>query len=159
MDIADITPAVEPSSQPPNKLNHLSTKTKNTLKVLRNLKAGTSIALSCEKANVGRTTFHSWRKKEPRLAALAEAIIGSRVEMVEDALFQACMDKNITAIIFFLTNRTGDKWADKRALVNNTNIFSPKKEVAKNGEGDSVESVLERIDRFRADLIPPGDKE
>lgn len=130
------------------------------LAVLRSLARGTAIVMACANAGIAPSTFWRFRQKHPRIQALTDSLVSSRIQVVEDALFTAAtVDRNMTAIIFFLTNRAGDKWADKRALVNNTNVFSPKTEVAKNGEGDSVESVLERIDRFRADLIPPSDKE
>jgi hypothetical protein len=144
----------------PKPRRRLSPQTKKMLGVLRQLRKGSAILKACEVAGMAPSTFYRWRKKNPRMSDLCDAIIGVRINVVEDSLFMAAtVDRNISAIIFFLTNRAGDKWADRRALVNNTNIFSPKTEAVKNGEGDSVESVLERIDRFRADLIPPGDKE
>jgi hypothetical protein len=113
---------------------------------------------ACNAAGVGYSTFWRWRKKSERLDLLVDAIIAGRIAIVEDSLFMACtVDRNISAIIFFLTNRASEKWADRRALVNNTNIFNAKNEAAKNGEGDSVESVLKRIDSLRASLIPPSD--
>jgi hypothetical protein len=127
------------------------------LAVLRGIAKGSSIAFACKNAEIGTTAFWMWRKKHPRIEQLTTRLIMSRVQMVEDSLFQACLDKNVSAIIFFLTNRAGDVWADRRALVNNTNVYNAKGEAAKNGEGDSVETILERMDRIRETLIPPSD--
>ena len=129
------------------------------LGVLRQLRKGSAILKACEVAGMAPSTFYRWRKKNPRMSDLCDAIIGVRINVVEDALFMAAtVDRNISAIIFFLTNRAGDKWADRRALVNNTNVFNAKNEVPKNGPGDTVESVLARIDKLRASLIPPSDE-
>jgi len=126
--------------------------------VLRQLRFGSALSVACRQAGIVPSTFWRWRKKWPRIAELADRLIASRIGLVEDALFQACVqDRNMTAIIFFLTNRAGDKWADRRALVNNTNVFNAKAEVPKDAEGESIGSALARIDKIRESLIPPGD--
>ena len=135
----------------------LKTRSKKILAVLRALAKGSAISFACKHADLGVTTFWNIRQKAPRIEALAQRLIQSRIQTVEDCLFQACIDKNVSAIIFFLTNRAGDRWADRRALVNNTNVFNAKGEAAKDGQSDTVETVLERIDRIRASLIPPSD--
>ena len=160
MDSADIdlcsTLTEGPSSKPTRRI---SLQTRKMLGVLRQLRKGSAILMACHIAGVVPSTFYRWRKKYPRIAELTESIISSRISVVEDALFDACTkDRNISAIIFFLTNRAGDKWADRRALVNNTNVFNAKNEVPKNGPGDTVESVLARIDKLRESLIPPSDE-
>lgn len=128
------------------------------LAVLRQLRQGSAILVACKAAGMAPSTFYRWRKKNPRMAELADALVAVRINVVEDALYQACIqDRNISAIIFFLTNRASEKWADRRAVVNNTNVFNAKGEAAKDGQGDSIESTLARIDKIRASLIPPSD--
>jgi len=36
------------------------------------------------------------------------------IELVEDALIQTCLKGNLGAIVFYLTNRASDRWADRR---------------------------------------------
>jgi hypothetical protein len=146
-----------PAPGPTPKPRSLKTKTKKILAVLRGLAKGSSIAFACKHADIGTTTFWNIRQKNARIEALAKRLIESRIQTVEDSLFQACIDKNVTAIIFFLTNRAGDRWADRRALVNNTNVFNAKGEAAKNGQDDTAESIFKRIDSYRQDIIPPTD--
>lgn len=140
------------------KPRRLAKRTKKLLGVLRNLRNGSSISLSCKNAGITASTFWVWRKREPRIADMAEAIADSRIQLVEDALFTNCLKGNVTAQIFFLTNRASAKWADRRALVNNTNVFNAKSEAMKYG-GESIESTLQRIDDIRRSLVPPSDKE
>ena len=144
----------------PKPRRRLSQQTKRMLGVLRQIRNGSHILHACKIAGMNSSTFYRWRKKHPRMADLCEALIAVRVNVVEDALYQACVeDRNISAIIFFLTNRAGEKWADRRALVNNTNIFNAKGEAAKDGKSESVESIFKRMDGYRKDLIPPSDGE
>ena len=149
----DLVPVPEPVQKPIRKLNK---RTKKLLNVLRSLRKGQSIVQACKNSDVGTCTFWKWRKAEPRIAALCEAIMESRIQMVEDALFTACLERNMTGIIFFLTNRHHEKWQDRRALVNNTNIFSAKIEGDKDGQANTIDATFKRIDDLRASLIPPS---
>jgi len=92
--------------------------------ILEALKVGNSFRNACKMAGIDASTFWLWRKKNKRLNSIVLAIVDSRIQFVEDAVFKAACEGNTTAMIFFLTNRAPDRWADRRALVNNTNVFA-----------------------------------
>lgn len=133
----------------------LKAQTRKMLAVLRGIAKGNTISLACENAGITATTFWLWRKKWPRISALTESLIVSKIQTVEDKLFNQCVNGNMTAIIFFLTNRCPERWADRRALVNNTNVFNARNAPAKDESQESVEAIFSRIESIRASLIPP----
>jgi len=56
-------------------------------------------------------------KKFAEAVSLAEmAAEGEKIEDVEDALYQAAIGGNVTAIQVFLYNRAADRWSDRRNL-------------------------------------------
>lgn len=66
-----------------------------------------------DRMRISASTLYEWKKKYPEISeALKE---GKEVAdyRVEDALYAAALDGNITAIIFWLKNRQRDKWRDK----------------------------------------------
>jgi len=134
----------------------LKAQTRKMLAVLRGIAKGNTISLACENAGITATTFWLWRKKDARLAELTDGLILSRIQTVEDKLFNQCVNGNMTAIIFFLTNRCPERWSDRRALVNNTNVFNARSESGKMDASESIEKVLGRIDAIRSSLIPPA---
>jgi len=92
--------------------------------ILEALKVGNGFRNACKMAGIDASTFWLWRKKNRRLDSIVLAITDSRIQFVEDAVFKAACEGNMTAMIFFLTNRAPGRWADRRALVNNTNVFA-----------------------------------
>lgn len=142
----------EPATPPQRRLK---AQTRKILAVLRGIAKGNTISLACEMAGISPTTFWMWRKKWPRISELTESLILSRIQTVEDKLFNQCVNGNMTAIIFFLTNRCPERWADRRALVNNTNVFNARNAPAKDESQESVEAIFSRIESIRASLIPP----
>lgn len=67
-------------------------------------------------------TFWRWRRANKRLAELCLQVTESRVTIVEDALFKSAIDPvnpSVTAQMFFLTRRAGDRWPDRGLIVNN----------------------------------------
>lgn len=120
---------------------------KKLLAVAKSLQNGSSISAACEGAKMSRATLWYWRKDE-KVNALIQKLIDSQIQIVEDALFKRAIgyryeeetkereisasDKkvvkvttkevapDVTAQIFFLTNRAPERWRDRRALVNNT---------------------------------------
>jgi hypothetical protein len=95
-------------------------------------------------------TLDRWRNR-PLIEKYVTACINRkdsvRIKMVEDSLLKAAIDGNTTAIIFFLTNRAPDVWADKRAVFNNTIV----NKVGGNGSFTGQDAELQK--RIRADLI------
>lgn len=65
------------------------------------------------KIGISISAFYVWLKKEPKLK---DAIITGRqqsVDLVENALFQAAINGNTTAMIFFLKNKAPDRYRDR----------------------------------------------
>lgn len=122
------------------------------LKALRGeLEGGTQLLVAQKRVGLRSTyTLHSWRKKWPRVdryvKACEERCDKKRIVIVEDALAKLASEGNATAIIFFLTNRCPERWADKRAVVNNTVV----NKVGVNGSNNGFDPELQR--RITQDL-------
>lgn len=108
--------------------------TQYTLKkaLIESFKQGNHIVGACEQTGVARKTFYNWISKDKRFAAEYEKARESNIRLVEDALTKrACgyeydevtrehgvetkvVTKQIapdtTAEIFYLCNRSRDKW-------------------------------------------------
>lgn len=78
--------------------------------VLESLKNGVSLFEACKQADVGWSTFWKWRKQDKELDDEVNQIIEARTQIVEDALFKAAIEGNVTAMIFWLCNRRPDRW-------------------------------------------------
>lgn len=75
---------------------------------------GLTLACIAEKMGITRTTLFEWRKKSPVITASFKKGENRAVENVENALYSAAINGNITAQIFFLKNKRPDAWKDKR---------------------------------------------
>lgn len=96
--------------------------------IFKSLKSGSTISAACKAAVVDVSTLWEWRKANKELNVKIHNIIESRIQAVEDALFESAIGGNVTAQLAFLFNRAPERWADKRALINN--IISNKLENA-----------------------------
>lgn len=92
--------------------------------VLATIRRGQPLHVACATAKIDPSTFWRWRKAEERLDTITRNIIESRIQVVEDSLFKSCINGQVAAQIFYLTNRAPERWADRRAVVNNTQILS-----------------------------------
>jgi len=84
---------------------------------LQSLRQGITRKESAEAAGVCSTTVWNWRQRDKDFLIQEEAALNSRIQVVEDALFQAATtggnSKNmVIAQIFWLKNR-GKNWKDK----------------------------------------------
>lgn len=80
--------------------------------VLKALKKGNPIYRACQMAGMDVITLWRWRKAIPKLDERIKQFYDSRIALVEDALYKAALEGNITAQIFFLKNRSPDRWRD-----------------------------------------------
>lgn len=80
--------------------------------ILESLKNGASIVAACRAGGVDWHTFDRWRKRSKRFNQQVIDILNSRTQVVEDALFKAAVDGNVTAQIFWLKNRAAERWRD-----------------------------------------------
>lgn len=85
-------------------------------KVLVNLVRGASFRTACSSAGVHTATFWRWRQKSPELDEQVHTILEARTQTVEDSLYNAALDGNVTAMIFWLINRSGGRWRDRRNI-------------------------------------------
>jgi hypothetical protein len=74
--------------------------------LIEQLKKTPIVQLACEKVGVGRATYYRWKVKDKSFSKKAEIALaeGSLLinDMAESQLLSAIMEKNITAIIFWL---------------------------------------------------------
>lgn len=75
---------------------------------------GLTLACIAEKMGITRTTLFEWRKKSPIITASFKKGENRAVDNVENALYSAAINGNITAQIFFLKNKRPQDWKDKR---------------------------------------------
>ena len=65
---------------------------------------------------ISRSTLSEWKRKFPDISdALKKSKAVVDIE-VENALYQAAIDGNMTAIIFWLKNRKPEKWRDRQQV-------------------------------------------
>ena len=78
--------------------------------------AGKGLMLADIAANmcISRTTLYDWRQKSPAIANALKRGNSIADERVENALYKAACEGNITAQIFWLKNRRPYDWRDKR---------------------------------------------
>lgn len=63
------------------------------------------ISDSCRAAGIHRSTFYDWRKADDSFDAACKEKEDSFLDWLEEQLYQAVRDMNITAIIFALCNK------------------------------------------------------
>ena len=63
---------------------------------------------------ISRPTLYNWREKSPAITAALKRGGDVADERVENALYRAACEGNITAQIFYLKNRKPFYWRDKR---------------------------------------------
>lgn len=90
--------------------------TKNKEKIesfLESLRSGVSVLKASKAAGIDYTTIWRWRKKYKVFDSQVLAILDSRTQIVEDALFMNAATGNLGAQIFWLKNRASDRWKDR----------------------------------------------
>lgn len=91
------------------------TKKRQKEAFLKSLESGATIKDSCEAAGISRVTAWRWRKSK-QFKAKVLAIIDSRTQTVEDALYASALKGNVIAQIFWLKNRASDRWKDVKEV-------------------------------------------
>ena len=100
-------------------------KSEKLKKIRKAIESGKSILDACREAGIrSRDTIFQWGKKNPRIHRYFERLKtlwdDTLVETAETALHRMAQAGNLGASIFILTNRAQGRWADRRAVVNNT---------------------------------------
>lgn len=122
--------------------------------ILMSLLGGAFVTKACSEAKIARMTFWRWEGLCPKLKEIADRCKGSRIENVEDALYNSAMAGNVTAQIFYLTNRNPEDWKrDAQAIFNNrvinTNITTKPRDPKEMEIRDKVRAwTQEQRDKF-----------
>lgn len=88
------------------------TRKRQKERVLESLEKGASTKDACEYAGVSRMTVWRWREESKLFKVRVLSIIDSRSQTIEDALYTSAIKGNVTAQIFWLKTRGGDRWKD-----------------------------------------------
>src|SRR4051794_5000689 len=76
-------------------------------------------------AKIDRTTVWKYKKEHPEFAAEIERAEADACDEVERCLLQAIRDNlSIPGMIFWLTNRSPDRWRDRRNVGVTQNIIA-----------------------------------
>ena len=80
---------------------------------LASLRGGASVLKASKAATVDYSTIWRWRQKYKEFNEKVLAILDSRTQIVEDALYLNAASGNLGAQIFWLKNRARDRWKDR----------------------------------------------
>lgn len=69
-----------------------------------------TITGACKVIGIDRGTYYLWEKKYPDFVKKMRELEEEQIEYVEGKLYQALNDGNMTAIIFYLKNRSRSRW-------------------------------------------------
>ncbi len=78
--------------------------------------------IATEKMGIAYSTFREWKKKYPALLAALKKSKEVADRKVENALYEAALSGNVTAMIFWLKNRKPKEWKDKVETFVNADI-------------------------------------
>jgi len=93
---------------------------------LESMDRGTSIKKASEAAGVTVVSIWRWRRDDKDFDDKVTAVLNSRTQVVEDALYLNAAGGNVAAQIFWLKNRAKDRWKDKQELGVDANLTSDK---------------------------------
>ena len=85
------------------------------------IEEGKTFAKASQEVGINRATEFRYRKVNKQYREQVETAKQSQIEAVEDVLFQMCMDKNITAVIFFLKCKKSDVYHKELKNTDNPN--------------------------------------
>jgi len=76
-----------------------------------------NVSATCAAVNISRETFYDWLKRYPSFGKKCVEIEESLIDFAETKLMECIQDHNMTAIIFFLTNKgKGRGWKNQYQL-------------------------------------------
>lgn len=104
----------------------------------------------CVYWGISEDSLLRWEKKNPALCgAIERGRLNANISVTQK-MYQLTQNGNLSACIFWLTNRCSELWSDRRAVVNNTitNINQHKG----GGNGKFIGEDRELQDRIRRDL-------
>lgn len=78
--------------------------------LIKNLEAGSSIEGACKKSKISKKTFYEFFKEDKEFADAVQKAKLSQIIVAEDMLYKKMQEGNMIAIIFYLCNRSPDRW-------------------------------------------------
>lgn len=78
--------------------------------IIQSLQDGSTVVSACQAAGLGRSAFYDWYKTDVAFKDQVDKAQKSRIHHVEDSLYKKAIEGNMTAIIFFLCNRSPEDW-------------------------------------------------
>lgn len=78
------------------------------------LRTGARRGAAAESVGISRQSVNNYRKAHPEFVREESEAEGEANELVEDALFEAAVSGNTTAIQVWLYNRAPERWQDRR---------------------------------------------
>jgi hypothetical protein len=113
---------------------------------LTSLASGTTFDKSAKSAGVTRVTIWRWRQDDEELDSAINAVLDSRTQTMEDALFQSGVKGNVVAQIFWLKNRSKGRWKDRQEIEHSGKIE------LNNLTDEEIDEYLDRLsEKRRAD--------
>ena len=85
-------------------------------KILSDIEKGMAISIACTTHQISRPTFYRWIHASKENSTKLYSLIDARTTEVEDALHKKALDGDTTAMIFWLKNRSRDRWSDKQTI-------------------------------------------
>lgn len=104
----------------------------------------------CVYWGVSMDSVKRWERKCPALCGAIERGRQNANISATQKLYQLVQNGNLSAIIFWLTNRCPELWSDRRAVVNNTITNINQNKVGSNGKFIGEDRELQ--DRIKRDL-------
>jgi predicted transcriptional regulator len=83
-------------------------------KYLGCLRSGMRRGEAARRAGVTRWTVTNHMKADPEFAAACDLAEADACDLVEDSMLEAIKKGNVTAMVFWLMNRSQGRWVDKR---------------------------------------------
>lgn len=97
-----------------------------------------SIYATCEQVGIVYNTYRKWRETDKEFDEACENIEMRTLDFVEKKLLSQINNGNITAIIFYLINRSKGKWKNTQKIEHNVSEDTK----------DKIESFIENVSKI-----------
>lgn len=103
------------------------------------LRKGMRQGEACRAAHIDRRTVWSYKKNHPEFQSEIDEAEADYCDQVEKHLLRMIKKLNVTAAIFWLTNRAPERWKDRR------NVAQPQ---VQGTETEALKEIKERLDKY-----------
>lgn len=123
--------------------------TRKRQEYLKLLSEGSRRVAAAEAVGVKRQTVSNHIAADPEFAAAVDEAEMAANQIVEYGLFQSAQAGNVSACVFWLTNRDPDRWQDRRNLGINGSL-----NLSHGITDDKIDAELQRLLENRGKRIP-----